>query len=420
MIIHKQPNSKFCFRNCTELFRKFLRGGSALSGVLAVSVMAGSLQVYATQETQQALDKARQEANETRQAISENKDTLDALNDTKSDLSEQWSNLNSQLSGITSTLAELSAKINDKQGEISAKQEEISQTEKELEEAVQTQEEQYAAMKKRIQFLYERGNRFYLEILLHSGSYGDLLNKSSYIKQLNDYDTKTLEKYKETAKEIQQHKQELEQEQEALEKQQDELEDLRSEVNSKAGQVTGLLTQTAGSLNSANAQISSAQDAVDALQDQLDSQNETVSALEKQLAEERRLQELSNASVWRNLSDISFADQDRYLLANLIYCEAGGEPYEGQVAVGAVVMNRVKSGAFPGTVSEVIYQRWQFEPAMTGRLALALSENRATDSCYQAADAAMAGQTTVGECLFFRTPIPQIEPKYRIGGHIFY
>ena len=184
--------------------------------------------------------------------------------------------------------------------------------------------------------------------------------------------------------------------------------------------MSGLLTQTAGSLNSANAQISSAQDAVDALQDQLDSQNATVSALEKQLAEERRLQELSNASVWRNLSDISFADQDRYLLANLIYCEAGGEPYEGQVAVGAVVLNRVKSGAFPGTVSEVIYQRWQFEPAMTGRLALALSENRATDSCYQAADAAMAGQTTVGDCLFFRTPIPQIEPKYRIGGHIFY
>lgn len=387
---------------------------------LVLSLLFGGMTAQASQDTKDALDKAKKEAAATREAIDAGKDTLDDLQEEKTGLSSQLSSLNTQLSAITSDLADLSAQMNTKQNEISDKQDEIKKTQEKLDEAIETQKKQYENMKKRIQFLYERGNKYYLEILLQSGSYGDLLNRSSYIQQLNDYDEKLLDSYKAAAQEISEQKSALEQEQSELEAQQSELEELHAKASTQASQVSGLVTQTAGSLNSANDRISTAQDAVDALEDQLQTQNATVSALEKQLAEEKRLQALSNASVWRNISDISFEDSDRYLLANLIYCEAGGEPYEGQVAVGAVVMNRVMSGAFPNTVSGVIYQKWQFEPAMTGRLALALSENRATDSCYQAADAAMAGQTTVGNCLFFRTPIPQITPAYTIGGHIFY
>ena len=108
-----------------------------------------------------------------------------------------------------------------------------------------------------------------------------------------------------------------------------------------------------------------------------------------------------------------------YLLANLIYCEAGGEPYVGQVAVGSVVINRVLSSKFPDTVAGVIYQKGQFAPVASGRLALALAVNKATPSCYKAAEEAMAGVTNVGNCLFFRTPIPGLT-GIQIGGHIFY
>ncbi len=112
-------------------------------------------------------------------------------------------------------------------------------------------------------------------------------------------------------------------------------------------------------------------------------------------------------------------EADQRLLAALIFCEAGNQPYEGQVAVGAVVINRVLSSVFPNTVSGVIYQSRQFEPVSTGRLALALAENRATDSCYRAADEAMSGYSNVGTCVFFRTPIPGLE-GINIGGHVFY
>ena len=144
-----------------------------------------------------------------------------------------------------------------------------------------------------------------------------------------------------------------------------------------------------------------------------------IAKLQAELAEERRLSQLAAQSAWRDISEVTFADGDRYLLANLIYCEAGNQPYEGQVAVGAVVINRVLSSVFPDTVVGVIYQNKQFSPVASGRLALALAEDHATAACYRAADEAMAGATTVGNCLFFRTPIDGLTGT-QIGGHIFY
>ena len=121
---------------------------------------------------------------------------------------------------------------------------------------------------------------------------------------------------------------------------------------------------------------------------------------------------------WSNASDLGFEGSDRELLACLIYCEAGNQPYIGQVAVGSVVVNRMRSAAFPNTMVGVIYQKRQFSPVGSGRLATRLSLG-ATESCYRAADEAMAGVQPVGNCLFFRTVIPQIKGTI-IGGHVFY
>lgn len=98
-------------------------------------------------------------------------------------------------------------------------------------------------------------------------------------------------------------------------------------------------------------------------------------------------------------ADIS--SDDRTLLAAIIHCEAGGEPYEGQVAVGAVIMNRVRSSSFPNTVREVVYQKGQFGPAITGKLDRVLASGEIYNSCYEAADAALAGENPVGEALYF-------------------
>lgn len=392
------------------------------------------LVVEATEETEQALEQAKEAVSQTEDAIEANEEALDTLGETKSSLDEQLDSLSTQLNSITTNLAILQEQISDKETEIEDKETEIAdtqelleETQEALEEAIATQEEQYESMKKRVQFMYEKGNTYYLEILLSSASLGDFLNRQNYIEELSEYDSNLLEEYvqlseeiSEKKKELEEQEAELEEQQSSLEGEQSDLESLEKDASNEASQVEDLVTQTAGSISVAEDQITTAEEAAEILEAQLEEQNETVSELEAQLEEERRLQELSDNSVWRDISEITFEDGDEALLANLIYCEAGGESYAGQLAVGAVVMNRVMSGAFPDTISGVIYQSGQFEPVTSGRFAVALASDSATDSCYQAAEAAMSGESNVSDCLFFRTPIDEVTPEYTIGGHIFY
>ena len=105
------------------------------------------------------------------------------------------------------------------------------------------------------------------------------------------------------------------------------------------------------------------------------------------------------------------AAEDQKLLASIIFCEAGNQPYEGQVAVGAVIMNRVRSG-----ISEVIYQSGQFGPAMTGWLDTVRSSEGYTQTAMQAAADAMAGVNPIGDCLYFGNGNYGIQ----IGDHFFH
>lgn len=108
--------------------------------------------------------------------------------------------------------------------------------------------------------------------------------------------------------------------------------------------------------------------------------------------------------------------RDKELLAALIFCEAGNQPYEGQVAVGAVVLNRVQSGTYPDSISEVIYQSGQFGPAMTGWLDRVLASGGYTNAALQAAEDALSGVNPIGECLYFGCGSYGV----RIGDHYFH
>ena len=104
------------------------------------------------------------------------------------------------------------------------------------------------------------------------------------------------------------------------------------------------------------------------------------------------------------------------MLASLIFCEAGNQPYEGQVAVGAVVLNRVKSSVYPNSVSEVIYQSGQFSPAMSGWLDRVRANAGYSESALQAAEDALNGSNPVGDCLYFSTGGYGMQ----IGDHFFH
>ena len=106
------------------------------------------------------------------------------------------------------------------------------------------------------------------------------------------------------------------------------------------------------------------------------------------------------------------------LLANIIYCEAGSVSFVGKVAVGNVIMNRVKSASQPNTITEVVYAKGQFSPVRNGSLQRALSSDKADAACYQAAIEALAGAQPVGDKLFFRRNNGRSGQV--IGHHVFY
>ena len=107
---------------------------------------------------------------------------------------------------------------------------------------------------------------------------------------------------------------------------------------------------------------------------------------------------------------------EQELLPAIIFCEAGNQPYEGQVAVGAVIMNRVRSGVYPNSIAEVIYQSGQFGPAMSGWLDSVLASGGYTDTAMQAAADALAGVNPIGDCLYFGNGDYGIQ----IGDHFFH
>ena len=112
------------------------------------------------------------------------------------------------------------------------------------------------------------------------------------------------------------------------------------------------------------------------------------------------------------------ADADELrLLGALIYCEAGNQSYEGMVGVGAVVMNRLKHPAYPNTIHGVIYASGQFTPAMTGKVAK-VYEGTVPEMCMQAAQAAINGETTVGDATYFRRAGKR--EGFVLGDHVFW
>ena len=379
------------------------RAAACLALVLLCGLMP--LSVQATEETRRQIREAEQQREETEEKLDETEENLKGLNEQHSSLQGTLSTLNTELTQVSNNLNELEGQIAEKEEEIDDLEKQIAQVEEELAEAIALKDEQYATMKKQIQFTYERSSNLYMELFFSSGSLSDFLNKNEYIEQLSAYQKKVLDEYKGFTEQ---------------EKNREELGEYRVQVVAEQGRVSGLVSQTSSSLNATADQISEAEAAALAYEQKLKEQEEELSALRAKLAEELRMAELAAQSSWRDISEVSFAEGDRYLLANLIYCEAGGESYSGQVAVGSVVINRVLSSVYPDTVTGVIYQSGQFSPVASGRLALALAEGRATGSCYQAADEVMGGTTNVSNCVYFRTPVDGIEPRYRIGGHIFY
>lgn len=145
---------------------------------------------------------------------------------------------------------------------------------------------------------------------------------------------------------------------------------------------------------------------------------ETIEAIKIREAEEEEARKKAALAALKVKNAAIVADgNDTRLLAALIQCEAGVKNYDGQLAVGSVVMNRVRSGAYPNTISGVIYASGQFTPALNGKVA-SVYNGKVYDSCIQAAQAALNGESNVGGATHFRRA--GNHEGVEIGGQVFW
>lgn len=361
------------------------------------------------QSTQDKLNQKENERNETQQEKNEAEEKLKTQIGEQKTLQGTLSALNQELTKVSENLAVI-------EGDILTKEEEIEVTRAELENAEKQRDEQDYAMKKRIQFMYESSTMTYLDMIFSAGSFSELINGATYINSIADYDRKMLEMYKGVVDLIEEKEIQLNLEMAELAR-------LKVEAVQEQNKVIDLVSETSVAIAKYADEIESLEDSIEAYEKEIAEQNKDIEALKKQLELEKANSSLAANSAWRDISQVAFEDGDRKLLANLIYCEARGESYDGKVAVGSVVINRVLSERFPNTVVGVIYAPNQFAPVKStvNSLALALAEDRASryPDCYRAADEAMSGYSNVGRCVYFRTPIPGLTGT-QIGNHIFY
>lgn len=386
--------------------KKRRRLGATLLVILLILLWLPSIEAKADIDAlKNRIEEAERNHQQTKDNLKNTQDNIDALTFVKDGLQGKLNQLTSKLTEVSDNLAELEDKIDSKNAEIET-------TTEDLNEAIAEENAQYEAMKARIKFIYEKKDQTYLDILVSSTGFADAMNKAGYIEELAEYDRQKLDEFKATRQKVEELKAKLEDEKATLD-------EYHEETYAEQQKVAGYVSDTSSSITQYSGQIKQAEALADAIEEQAKQEAQDIAALKKQLAEEIAMSKLAAQSEWRDISEVQFAEGDRMLLANLIYCEAGNQPYAGQLAVGSVVINRVLSSVYPDTVVGVIYQNKQFSPVGDGHLALALAENKATAACYKAADEAMAGQTNVGNCVYFRTPVEGLS-GIQIGDHIFY
>lgn len=238
--------------------------------------------------TNESIREKEAEIEAARKEVSNLKSNLTDVEALKKELEQSKSNLTTYVTELDNKLSGIQEKIQQYNTLIAEKEVQIEETTAELNEAIRQQEEQYEAMKKRIQFMYERGDTFYLELLFSATSISDMINKADYIEALSEYDQKKLEEYVEIKEMVQLCKEELEAEKEVLD-------EAKVAVEAEEANISALIGEKEAQIVSVSTDISNKEAAIKEYEDMIAQENAEIAALEKAVAEEKARLEAENA-----------------------------------------------------------------------------------------------------------------------------
>lgn len=168
---------------------------------------------------------------EIQQEIRDQQQNLDQVNENISSMEDEQDILEEEINDLDAELLNMLTSIGILEDDIAVKEEEIVTAQAEYDAAVATEQEQYEAMKIRIQYMYENGDTSYLSILFAAESMSDLLNKAEYVEQVYEYDRQKLEEYQAFTLQVEALRVNLECEREALNAQKAEMEVQQAYLN---------------------------------------------------------------------------------------------------------------------------------------------------------------------------------------------
>ena len=219
---------------------------------------------------------------------------LEQANSTLSNLKEEREGIEEEINTLDEELMEVLASISMVEDEIAELEGQIEETEEDLKEAIADEEAQYEAMKKRIQYMYEKGDYSYLELLLECKNMSDLVSKSEYVEELYEYDRKMLIKYQEARQLVEDTKEKLLMEQEELEVSKHELDE------EKAG-LDELLEEKKAEASDYDAEIAKVKQAATLFKAKIKQQNAQIKKLEEEEAK-KAAEEAAKASAGKSSS----------------------------------------------------------------------------------------------------------------------
>ena len=238
-----------------------------LAAVLGSVLALSSFQtVYATKQDVEIAKKKVSSIEEEKKKVQATIKNLEGLkNDTAAYVKE-----------LDSNLSKLEGELDDLASQIQTKEQEITDTGVALEAAKETENKQYADMKLRIKYMYERGNTSYIDMLFQSEDMVQLMNRAEYINKISDYDRKQLDEYEAT-------RQTIAEEEEKLKNDREQLLDMQEQTKAKQASVQTLRTQKNKELQSYQGQINTAQSQVDQYNADLAAQENKIKQIEAEI-----------------------------------------------------------------------------------------------------------------------------------------
>lgn len=209
---------------------------------------------------------------------------LNAANEEVAELTSVHKGITNEIAALDDELVEVIASVSMVEDEIEDIKAQIEQAKIDLEAAIEEENTQYESMKKRIKYMYEKGDYSYLQLLLESKNSADMVNKQEYIEKLYEYDRKMLIKYQAAKQAVEDAKLELEMEQEELEVSMNELQEEKNALNE-------MLAEKKAEAEDYEAQIAKAKQDAAVFKAKIKQQNAQIKKLEEEEARKRAEEE---------------------------------------------------------------------------------------------------------------------------------